>query len=563
MKLDNYPQEECNMGNPERSNKALKRKKTTQKIIAITSVALLILLAAVLVVRKNVRAKYGNRGTTKVQTTQVTTGSIRTTVSGSGSLTSEDIEDVNFPTKITVDSILVKQGDDVEEGTPLAAVDTNSVLAAMSSVQEQLTTLDKQIVTASDEKVDSRLYAGVSGRLKALYASTGDDVAAVMYEHGALALVSLDEHMAVDLESDKYTVGETVSVVTSGGKYYDGTVDTVKDHIATVLITDNGPLNGDTVTVNDQDQGTLYIHSPLKVTGYAGTVSSCSVQENTQVFSTTCLFVLKDTDYTATYDQLLNERSKYEDLYQDLVQMYMDGAILSPISGTVETVIDLDDETLNLEAAAAAASLLDEMQLATIDPNKTMSATITVDESDILSLSVGQEAVITVESIGEETYPGEVTEIDTNAVSASGVTMYTAKITLDKAKYMLSGMTADVDVTIEGVENAMLVPYDAVRKTSASAYVYTSYDAETDTLGGMTEVTIGINNGKQMEIISGLNPGDTIYYTPKEQTFSFGNFIVTTGGSRTNSHTGSTGSSSRPSGMGGAPGGMGAMPPRG
>ena len=551
------------MGNPERSNKALKRKKTTQKIIAITSVALLILLAAVLVVRQNVRAKYGNHGTTKVQTTQVTTGSIRTTVSGSGSLTSEDIEDVNFPTKITVDSILVKQGDDVEEGTPLAAVDTNSVLAAMSSVQEQLTTLDKQIVTASDEKVDSRLYAGVSGRLKALYASTGDDVAAVMYEHGALALVSLDEHMAVDLESDNYTVGETVSVVTSGGKYYDGTVDTVKDHIATVLITDNGPLNGDTVTVNDQDQGTLYIHSPLKVTGYAGTVSSCSVQENTQVFSTTCLFVLKDTDYTATYDQLLNERSKYEDLYQDLVQMYMDGAILSPISGTVETVIDLDDETLNLEAAAAAAALLDEMQLATIDPNKTMSATITVDESDILSLSVGQEAVITVESIGEETYPGEVTEIDTNAVSASGVTMYTAKITLDKAKYMLSGMTADVDVTIEGVENAMLVPYDAVRKTSASAYVYTSYDAETDTLGGMTEVTIGINNGKQMEIISGLNPGDTIYYTPREQTFSFGNFTVTTGGSRTNSHTGSTGSSSRPSGMSGAPGGMGAMPPRG
>ena len=105
-------------------------------------------------------------------------------------------------------------------------------------------------------------------------------------------------------------------------------------------------------------------------------------------------------------------------------------------------------------------------------------------------------------------------------------------------------MTADVDVTIDGVENALLLPVDAIKKTSATAYVYTSYDSETDTLGGMVEVTLGLSNGTYTEIVSGLQEGDTVYYTPKEQTFTFGGMTFTTSGDF--------------SPMGGMSGGMGA-----
>lgn len=531
------------MGNPERSNKALRRKKTLQKIIAVTSVVLVILLAAVLLTRKTVRAKYGSRSNAQVQTAQVTTGSIRTTVSGTGALTSENILDVKFPSGVTIDTVYAKQGDGVEEGTMLASVNTGSVLTAMADVQSELNALDKKLVSASKDTVSSTISAGVSGRIKGVYAEKEDDVAAVMYEHGALALISLDGYMAVDLEGTDYQVGDEVTVMTSDEKTYTGTVDSIAAGKAVVLITDNGPLDGDTVTVDDLHTGTLYVHSPLKVTGYAGTISNVQAKENAAVYRSSQLFSLKDTAYSANYDALLEERADYEELYQKLVKLYMDGGILSPIRGTVETIIDPDEDTAAPDASSLSSALsssqasstqspglLEETLAAAIDPNETMSATITVDETDILSLSVGQEAVVTVDSIGEQTYPGIVEEIDTNALSASGVTMYTAKITMDKAEHMLSGMTADVSVTIEGVENAMLVPYDAVHKTSASAYVYTTYDEETDTLGGITEVTIGINNGKMMEITGGLNPGDTIYYTPREQTFSFGGFTVTTGG---------------------------------
>lgn len=56
-------------------------------------------------------------------------------------------------------------------------------------------------------------------------------------------------------------------------------------------------------------------------------------------------------------------------------------------------------------------------------------------------------------------------------------------ITLEKAEKWLSGMSASVAIRIEGVENALLIPSDALMQTSSSSYVYTSYDEETGEAG--------------------------------------------------------------------------------
>lgn len=536
--------EEFSMGNPSRSNKALKRKKTVQTIIAITAVVLVILLALVLFFRQKVQNSVNNQNTSKVKTAAVTTGSIRATVSGSGTLTSDNIQDINVPAGVTVDTVYVEQGDNVEEGTLLASVKASSVLTTLADVQDALDDLDDELRDASNDTVSSNIKAGVTGRLKALFAQKDDDVAAVMYEHGALALISLDGYMAVDVEAGDYAAGDEVTVETSDGKTYDGTVDLVTGDTATILITDDGPKYDDEVTVGGRDTGRLYIHSPLKVTGYAGTISYVNASENAKVYGSTYLFGLKDTASSAKYDQLLADRAEYEELYQTLVKLYKDGGIVADRNGTVETVTDLDTVT-------PGTALLDEITVLTLDPNETMSVTIDVDETDILSLKTGQEVSITVDSIGDTVYTGTVTEIDTTAVSASGVTMYAATVTLDKAENMLSGMTASVDVTIEGVENALLVPEDAVQKTSATSYVYTAYDESTDTLGGMVEVTVGLSNGTYMEITGGLKEGDTVYYIPRETN----NFFFTFAGTR-----GSTGSSKNQGGMTGMPGGMTGMP---
>lgn len=153
-----------------------------------------------------------------------------------------------------------------------------------------------------------------------------------------------------------------------------------------------------------------------------------------------------------------------------------------------------------------------ESTVLTLDPNKEMVVSVSVDETDILSLKTGQAAVVTVDSISGETFDGTVTDIDTSGSSDSGVTSYTAQVTIEKTSQMLSGMSADVSITIDSVENALLVPSDAVHETRSAAYVYTTYDEKTNEYGGMTEVVTGMTDGDKTEITSGLKEGDTVYY---------------------------------------------------
>lgn len=498
--------------------KAQKRKRAIQRATAAVSLVLVAVLAGTLYVRKQVQRKVTAQSGSTIKSATVTTGSIKATVSGSGTLVCEDVVDLTVPSTVKVEKLHIAQGDPVTAGTLLAGVNSSTVLSSLSTVQEALEDLDEDLQSASRDTVSSYVKAGVAGRIKAVYAQEGDNVADVMYRHGSLAELSMDGYLALDIPAGALQPGEALTVTTSDGQEWDGTVDTVTASTATVLLTDDGPLVGDTAKVGSQE-GQLYIHAPLKVTGYAGTVNYVSAKENAKVYASTALFTLKDTSDSAKYNQLLQKRADYEELYRKLVKLYKDGGLTAEQDGTVETLTDLDTVTLGTDP-------LEETTLATLDPGKNMSVTISVDETDILSLAQGQEVSLTVEPIGNEEYKGTVSEIDTTGSSGA----YPVKILLSKQTGMLSGMTAQAEVTIEGVENALLVPNDAIRKTSTTAYVYTAYDAETDTLGGMTEVTLGLTNGSQTEIISGLKQGDTVYYTPKEQTFTFGGMTITTGG---------------------------------
>lgn len=511
-----------------RQSKAAARKKRIRRTIIILLIVAVVLVAAVLILRQYITENYGTSSESEIETAEVTTGSIISTVSGSGTLTSDDVEEVTIPSSVSISTYYVSEEDTVEEGDILATIDTDSVLEALADVQTQLDELDEELEEASEDAVGSTLTSSVSGRVKVIYAQADDDVSSVMYEYGALMILSLDGYMAVDIDTTDYAVGDSVTVVDSDGDSYTGTVSAVSAGVTTILLTDNGPAYQDTVTVDETYTGTLYIHEPLKITGYAGTVSSVSVSENTSVSSGTTLLKLSNTSYSANYNQLLAEREELEELYQTLITLYKDGAIVAPISGTVESVSSTSTSstsTSGMTGENSSGSSSSETTVVTINPNTSMSVTISVDETDILSVAVGQEASITVSSIGDETYTGSVTEVDKTASSSGGVSVYSVVVTVDKTDEMLSGMSASVYITIEGVENALLLPEDAVQSTSSTSYVYTEYDETTGELSGMVEETTGLSNGTYIEITDGLSEGDTVYYTASEDdssSFSFG-----------------------------------------
>ena len=495
--------------------KALDKSRKQKKRKIITTVLILILVAGiglaitVSILRRNVQQKFGPSAD-DVLTHKVATGTISTVVSGSGILENVDTETVEVPAGVELLEILVENGQTVAEGQLLATADMATVRSAMSDLQKQLDDLDDQIADADGDKASARIAAGVPGRVKVLYGEAGDEVADVMVEHGALAVISLDGYMALDLETDSLAEGDFVTVVQENKKSIKGSVATVVDGIATILVTDDGPKNGESVTVKSGEaelgSGELYVHNPLMVTGYAGTIRTVHAKLNAKVTKNTRLFTLQNTEYSANFDTLLRERSESEEILLDLLNIQKHGGITAPMAGSLYAVADLD-------AAEAAETAITE--LATLSPDKEVSVTISVDESDILALNLGQKTNVTVSSVSEDTVIGIVTEIDKTASDGA----YTAVVTLDKMEGMLPGMTADVDVKIQGVENAVLVPADALHYTSTGAFVYTAYDTETGEYGGRVDVVTGLSNDDFVEITDGLNIGDTVYYTESTSMF--------------------------------------------
>lgn len=531
--------------------KKQRRRKRLRRVIIIVAVIFAALVMVVSHLRKNVDARFA--ATQKdVQSYTVAPGTIHTLVSGSGVLEQVDEEEVTVPAGVEVDEVIAEAGDAVVKGDLLAKVDMASVVDTLSSTQDQIKTLDKKINSAKSDTASTSVTTSVGGRVKKIYAQAGDNVVSCVTENGALALLSVDGYMAVDFESDGCARGDAVTVTLSDGTAVKGTVESATLGTVTVLVSDNGPAMDEEVTVADAagknlGTGKLYIHSPVAVTGYVGTVKSISCKENANVTAGSTLMTLGDTKTSANFDALLRQRQDLEDTLTGLLTIYRDGAVLASQDGLI-TSVEYDEDTVTSAT---------ETQILTLYPQKQMTVTISIDETDILSLKEGQEAQITVSSVSDDAFTGSVTSISKVADTSTGVTRYSAEVTLDREEGMLVGMTANVDVRIEGTENALIIPVDALHQNSASYYVYTGYDEEQKRYTGRTEVTIGMQNDDYVEITSGLNEGDTVYYTEADSG-GFGDFMVMpggmSGGMSGGMPSGNMGGGGRPSG---GPGGMG------
>lgn len=529
--------------------KKRKKKKRIIIVVVIVAVILLTLLIGTIVLQNKVRTQFAS-SSEEVLSAQVEKGTISTLVSGSGQLVNVDTETVSVPSGVEVTEILVEYGDTVNKGDMLATVDMASVRTTMSALQESIESLDSEIASAEGDTVNSYISSVVSGRVKAIYATKGELVEDVMGEYGSLAILSLDGYMSTQITSDKLAKGDEVVVVREDGTEKKGKVETVIGNRVTVLVADDGPEIDEQITVKTTDgeelgTGILAVHNPMAVTGYAGTISTVNISLNQKVYAYSTLFTLSNTSTTASYNALLRTRSEYEETLLQLLDIQRNSALVAPISGSIYSVADLDEDT--------DEEILD---IVTISPDKQMEVSITVDESDILSLELGQKADVTVSSVSDDTLEGVVTEIDKTYTSGS----YTAVVTIDKAQGMIPGMTASVDIRIEGVDDALLIPAEALHQTSSGYYVYTSYDEQTQQYGGMVDVIPGLSNSNYVEIKSGLNEGDTVYYTEKEEFFNpFGNGGMPSGFGGGSGSSGSGMPSGGPSGgmpSGGPSGGM-------
>ena len=135
-----------------------------------------------------------------------------------------------------------------------------------------------------------------------------------------------------------------------------------------------------------------------------------------------------------------------------------------------------------------------------------------VDETTIRQVSAGQQASISFDAYPNQTFEGEVLSVPLYGTLQGGVTVYDVPLSLTGAEALnlLVGMTANVDIEVGHVTDALLVPTLALQKVSGSYQVSVPNTLDPAGVPETVPVQIGLSNGTYTQIVKGLIAGDQV-----------------------------------------------------
>ena len=136
---------------------------------------------------------------------------------------------------------------------------------------------------------------------------------------------------------------------------------------------------------------------------------------------------------------------------------------------------------------------------------------VSVSESDVALLAVGNQAELTTSSSTDTIY-GTVTEIGLLSSSSGGVASYPVTVAVTGSPEGLhDGESVDVSIIYERRTDVLTVPASAVTTDDDGQTVVTQEGADGGTV--TTAVTVGETSGTMIEITEGLAEGDEVLVT--------------------------------------------------
>jgi len=133
--------------------------------------------------------------------------------------------------------------------------------------------------------------------------------------------------------------------------------------------------------------------------------------------------------------------------------------IRSPINGIVLTRSVEPGQTV-------AASMTTPVLFTLAEDLAEMELQVNVDEADVGRIREGQKATFTVDAWPDRTFSARVVQARYGSTTTEGVVTYTTVLKVDNSDLSLRpGMTATANVTVNSVENAILLPSTALRFT--------------------------------------------------------------------------------------------------
>lgn len=432
-------------------------------------------------------------------------GNVEVTITGSGKLEADDTTEVSLPEGVKVDSVFVKQGDLIQEGDVLATLNTASLQYRAAELSSELTELDQNL---GARKTTSTIKAPVKGRIKYLPTAEDDDVVEAVNQYGALAILSTDGLMQVELKtSQKLSLNAEVSVKWNGGSARGKVASKIDGGYLITCSDEKAPYHASADVYYDASMigsGTLDIHSPLAIFGNGGTIKTIHFSVNSSVDASTTLFTLDNEPATDSYRQMLADRDEKAAQLQIILAYQNSPNVIANVSGTVNSVaVEEGKKTASSDGSG-------EMSAFTLGTGGATKMIVNVDELDIGKVSVGQSAAITLDAFSTEEFTATVSRISHIGEASGSITTYETELNLSYDSRLMDGMNGSAVILSDSVDDALIIPLGAIHEDAKGSYVYRQ-----DSANGQTQVyiTTGLSDGNYAEVLSGLSEGDRIVYS--------------------------------------------------
>lgn len=168
--------------------------------------------------------------------------------------------------------------------------------------------------------------------------------------------------------------------------------------------------------------------------------------------------------------------------------------IRSPINGTVAEMKESEGNIIS-----------SGKELCLVYDHTSLVLTGKILESDFRHMKIGLKADIYPLAFKDKVYAGTLVEVNPK-VDDNG--MVQIKLKVDQPDGLLPGMNTNAIIRVPQQEN-IIVPRDAMVMKSGRPVIFTHVDGQAK----WNYVEVGLDNGVELEVTDGLNPGDEVIIT--------------------------------------------------
>ncbi|MFL5732193.1 MAG: HlyD family efflux transporter periplasmic adaptor subunit [Chloroflexia bacterium] len=201
---------------------------------------------------------------------------------------------------------------------------------------------------------------------------------------------------------------------------------------------------------------------------------------------------------TATDEAILGEQINLAQISVDNANAQLaDARLTSPIDGTVLSI--------DLDVGEIAGG---QQPVAVVADTISLRIKADIDEIDVGRVRAGQPVTVTLDAYPGEKMGGSIEALAPGATLKQGSTVYQATIVFTPTEGVIprEGMAANVDVTAQRKDNALLLPNRAFETVGRREYVTIAENGTTRKV----EVETGLTNATDTEVVSGLKEGQQV-----------------------------------------------------